>query len=79
MKITARVQPKAREQKIEKLGDFEYKVFFNVPPEHGRANEKLVEMLAEYFNVSKSKIFITFGSRSKNKLVEIVDYKGDKG
>lgn len=78
MKIKVRVQPKAKQEKIEETGPFELKVYFNVPPEHGRANDKLVEMLAEYYQVSKSEVFIVSGSRSQNKVVEIVDYKGEK-
>jgi uncharacterized protein (TIGR00251 family) len=71
MKISVRVQPKAKQEKIEEVGPNELKVYFNVPPEQGKANAKLVEMLAEYYQVSKSDVYIVTGSRSQSKVVEI--------
>lgn len=72
MKITVKVYPKSKIESIEKISEREFKVRFNVPPEHGRANKKLVEILAEYFEVSLSEICIISGTRSKKKIVEIV-------
>ncbi|HKY73811.1 MAG TPA: DUF167 domain-containing protein [Patescibacteria group bacterium] len=38
----------------------------------GKANKDVVEQLAQYFNVPKSRIFITGGEKSKQKIVEIL-------
>lgn len=73
MKITVKVHPKSKVEKIEKISDTEFEIFFNVPPENNRANRKVVEMLAEYFEVSLSQVYILIGSHSKMKVFEIVD------
>jgi uncharacterized protein len=41
------------------------------PPVDGKANEMLINMLAEYFNVSKSSIEIVGGKSAKIKIVDI--------
>lgn len=41
------------------------------PPIEGRANKELIKILSDYFSVSKSKISIVSGEKSKNKIVEI--------
>lgn len=72
MKLTVYAHPNSKVQKIEQTDKFEYAVYFNVAPEGGKANKKLVEMLAEHFNVPKSKVIIRAGERSKAKIVEIL-------
>lgn len=72
MKLTVYAHPNSKVQKIEQTDKFEYAVYFNVTPEGGKANKKLVEMLAEHFNVPKSSVIIRAGERSKAKIVEIL-------
>lgn len=83
MRIICRITPHARESKIEKqqvlaLGGMDandgelYKVYVTVAPEQGKANKKMIELLAEYFKVSKSQIRIIKGEISRNKIVEII-------
>jgi uncharacterized protein len=73
MKITVRAHPQSKEQKIIKTDQFEYQVYFNVPPEGGKANRKIIEMLAERFDVPKSQVHIRAGDRSSAKIVEILE------
>jgi len=40
-------------------------------PEKGRANKKLIELLAEYFKIPKSKIKIAQGLKNREKVIEI--------
>ncbi|MEM2086543.1 MAG: DUF167 domain-containing protein [Archaeoglobaceae archaeon] len=70
MKITVRVKPNAKKIGVEKVGE-EYVAFVRAPPIEGRANTELIEVLAEYFKVPKSKIRIVSGARAKKKIVEI--------
>jgi uncharacterized protein len=72
MKITIRAHPQSKVEKIEQTDKFEYQVYFNVAPEAGKANRKIIEMLAEYFDVPKSLVQIRAGDRSAAKIVEIV-------
>lgn len=48
-----------------------YKVYITAPPEDGKANKKLIELLAQYFKVPKSQIRIVKGEMSRNKIIEI--------
>lgn len=71
MIISVKVQTQAREDKIEEIGIDSYKVWVVESPQSGRANEALIEVLSDYFNVAPSLIKIKSGNKSTNKLVEI--------
>jgi len=71
MYITVNVNPRSRFEKIEKITDKEYRLSFNVVPERGKANQKIIEMLSKYFDIPKSSIEIKLGRTSHEKVVEI--------
>jgi uncharacterized protein (TIGR00251 family) len=41
-------------------------------PEKGEANKEIIKKLSKYFDVSKSKIKIIAGEKSRKKLVEVI-------
>ena len=69
MKIEVQVKPNSRRESVEKLPDGSYKVALNAPPTEGRANERLIEMLAEFFKVAKSSLTIVRGVTGRRKVV----------
>ena len=69
--ISVKVITNAKQNKIVDLGDGNFKIYLTCIAEKGRANEKLVELLSEYFDVSKSKVNIISGEKSHNKIIEI--------
>jgi hypothetical protein len=71
MKINLKVKTRSREEKIEKIDDLNFVVRVKELPVENRANEAIIEILAEYFSVPKSKIDIIYGHNSKNKIIEI--------
>ncbi|MFB2977565.1 DUF167 domain-containing protein [Microseira sp. BLCC-F43] len=71
MKKQVKVKPNSKRQSIEEQPDGSLTVHLKSPPVNGKANEELIALLAERFNVSKSKISIKSGLASKTKLVEI--------
>jgi len=71
MKIFVHVKPKAKEEKVIKLSDTNFKVWVQELPEKGRANIAVIKALADYFNISQSNIKIISGSTSKLKILEI--------
>ena len=71
MKISITVKPNARRESVEKNPDGSYRVSVKAPPVEGKANEAVIEALADYFSVPKSTIFIVKGTKGKKKLVEI--------
>ena len=71
MKYTVISTPNAKEsQVIEDGGVLRIKV--NAPSKEGKANERLIEILSEHFDIPKSFIKILSGHTSRHKIVEIV-------
>jgi len=66
-----RVTPHAKQNKVVE-NDGVLRVYTTVVPENGRANSAVVELLAEYFGVPKSRIKILKGLTGRDKIVAIV-------
>ncbi len=73
MKISVHVKPNSKKESVEKLSDGSYSVRFNTPPVEGRANQRLIELLSEYFKKPKSHFEIISGLKSKKKTVCVND------
>ena len=71
MKIFVRVQPRSSKEEVVKLKENEYKIYMHEPALEGKANKRLIEILAEYFKTKKSSISIISGPRSKKKILNI--------
>jgi uncharacterized protein len=71
MKIQVKVKPNSQQQKIEELADGTLLIRLKSSPVDGKANQELITLLAKYYQVSKSQIFIKTGLSSKQKLIEI--------
>ena len=71
MEILVRVVPNARKPSISEEGKNIYKARVDAPAEGGRANARLVEMLAEHFGTSRSNVEIVRGLMSRRKVVRI--------
>ncbi|MBU3934595.1 DUF167 domain-containing protein [Patescibacteria group bacterium] len=72
MKVFVKVKPKAKEEKVQKIDDINFKISVKQSPEKGRANAAVISALAEYFGINKSNINIVSGSSSKLKIIEII-------
>jgi len=69
-RFNIRVIPNAKQNKIvEEPGRL--KVYLTAPAVEGKANEALIEFLAEHFKTKKSKISIVRGGKSREKVIEI--------
>jgi uncharacterized protein (TIGR00251 family) len=71
MKLTVKVKPNSRKNEVKRAEDGTLTIFVTDPPIEGKANEKLIELLAEYFKKPKRYISIVARFKSKNKIVEI--------
>lgn len=71
MRIQVRVIARASFEKIEKLSEGQYKVWLTKSPVNGEANEALIKLLANHFEVSKSLVEIVGGKTSRDKMVDI--------
>lgn len=72
--ITVTIKVNARQERVEQTGPSEYRVAVNAPPIEGRANARLIALLAEFFDLPKSSITLRSGATSKRKRVEIPDH-----
>ena len=73
-KIKIKVLPRSSQNKIiGKMTDGTLKVKLTAPPIDGEANKKLIELFSKEWKISKSKIKIIKGLKSKNKVVEIIN------
>jgi len=72
MKVFVRVKPNARKNEVKRLDENRYLVSVTAPPVDNKANEKLIEVLAEHFDRPKSAIRIVRGARVREKIVEIL-------
>ncbi len=70
MKYTVTVKPGTSQEKIVKTSDNEYTVYLRAKPHDGEANEALFKLLSKYFDVPKTTIKITQGSKSRTKIIE---------
>jgi uncharacterized protein (TIGR00251 family) len=71
MPIRVYVTPNAKQARVVKVSEDYFEVWIDEKPMGGRANKRLLEILAEYFNIPKSRITILRGSRTRNKTIRI--------
>ncbi len=73
IRIRVKVIPRARTNQISGvMDDGSLKVRLTAPPVDGKANQALIDMLADTLDLPKSNISILSGSHSRNKTVGIV-------
>lgn len=70
--IAVFVKPNAKHARIVQVAQHQYDVALNAPQRDGKANKKLVEVLAEYFCVAPSAVRIISGFASRIKRVQII-------
>ena len=69
MTIECYVTPRAAKNKIKGERNGALAIALNAPPVEGKANEALIEFIAEILSIPKSRISIIRGETSRNKLV----------
>lgn len=71
MRIVVHAKAKSRQRKIEKVDEGMYRVWVHAAPEKGKANDEILEVIAKYFEVARSRVRIVIGKTAREKLVEI--------
>jgi len=71
MKLFVKVKLGAKENRVEKIDDINFRVFVREPPTKGKANSAMVKVLAAYFHCSTAQIKILSGFTSRKKIIEI--------
>ena len=67
-----RALPNSKQPSVVKDGDT-LRVQIDAPPVGGKANRRMLEILAEYFNVAKNRLVIVSGHTSRNKIIKIIN------
>lgn len=71
MRIYVKVSPRSSKNEVTKIAEGEYRVKVTAPPVDGQANNMLIKVLAEHFDVPKSSLKIIGGKSAKIKIIEI--------
>jgi uncharacterized protein (TIGR00251 family) len=70
--IAVRVTPRAKKNEIHQiLDDGRVKVRLKAPPVDGKANQSLIQLLADVIGINSSQIMIVSGRKRREKLVRI--------
>jgi uncharacterized protein len=68
-----RVQPRAKRNAVQPAAGGGVKVYVTAPPEDGRANEAVVEAIAEWLGVKRRQVEIVSGATNRNKVVRVTN------
>lgn len=71
MKLTVLVKPNSRRESVTTQADGSLLVRVNAPPVDGKANERVVALLAEHLGRPKSAIQLLQGAGGKRKTFEV--------
>jgi len=70
-KIKVRVKTRCVNPRVEEFGINEYIIYVSSPPEDNKANFEMIKMLAHHLKVPSTKIKITAGLSSPNKILDV--------
>lgn len=66
-----KVIPRSSSNQVHEMKPGALKVKLTAPPVEGKANELLIKVLAEHFDVRRSQVRIAAGASARHKIVEI--------
>ena len=69
--IEVKVDPRSSRNEIVGVVDKPVRIKLTAPPVEGAANEQLIKLLAERFDIRKSDVIIMKGESSRHKLVKL--------
>lgn len=71
MKIFVTAKPNSRAGRVTEIDPTHIIVSVDAPARHGKANTRLIEILAEYYNIPTRSIKIAAGLWSRKKIVVV--------
>ncbi|MBL7081105.1 MAG: DUF167 domain-containing protein, partial [Candidatus Omnitrophica bacterium] len=71
MKIFVKVKPNAKVNRVKRINENTFSVWVKERPKEGKANKAVVDVLAQYFGLAKSKIVLLKGKGSCQKILEV--------
>ena len=73
MFIKVKVFPGSKKACIEKISEERFVLHIKRKPIEGEANKEAIEILKEYFKISKSQVRLIRGFKRRNKIFEIIE------
>ena len=70
-KLMVRVVPRAGRNAVSLAGDGAIRVHVTAPPEGGKANAAVVEVLGKRLGVGKTRVRIAAGARARDKTIVV--------
>ena len=71
LELRIRAQTRCRDEGIADVAGGALRVRVNAPPVEGKANKRLLAVLADAFGVAKSRVRLVHGARSRHKWIRI--------
>ncbi len=71
MRLSVHVTPRARRAGVVRVAPNEFRVAVTAPPHEGRANKAVIDLLAAYFQVPRSRVRIIRGQAGRHKVVDV--------
>ena len=71
-KYSVVVKPRSKSEGVSSLEDGSIVVRVNAPPVDGKANERVIELLADHFGVPQRNIRIAVGEGNRKKIIEVL-------
>jgi uncharacterized protein (TIGR00251 family) len=69
--LQIKVKPNARASVLSEQSDGTWLAQIKAPPVDGKANEELIRLVAEYFEIRKAQVSIKTGASGRLKRVQI--------
>ncbi len=70
-KISIKVKPNSKQDLVEPVGENEFVVRVKEKAIEGRANDAVIELLSDYFDLPKSAFSIVKGLKSRLKIINV--------
>lgn len=71
LELRVKAQTQCREEGVADVAGDALRVRVNAPPVAGKANKRLLAVLADAFGVAKSRVQLVHGARSRQKWIRI--------
>ena len=69
--ITVTALPHAKKRSIQKISDTDFRISTTIAPENNKATLDIIEQLADYFSIAKSRIACVRGRTNRKKVFVI--------
>ena len=76
--VEVRVQPRSSRERIGGFHDGALRVYVGAAPERGKANERLLQLLAKSLGIARQRVQLVRGTTSRTKRLRIAGMSEDE-